>query len=155
MRAVVQRVGRASVSVDGETLGAIGRGLCVLLGVGPDDDEARARHLAGRVATLRVFADGQGRMNLDATAVTGAVLVVSQFTLYADTSRGHRPSFTGAGPPELAERLCDVFCAELAARGLDVATGRFAAHMQVDLLNDGPVTLVLSSGEPPWGADAG
>jgi D-aminoacyl-tRNA deacylase len=155
VRAVVQRVTRAEVRVDGEVVGAVGPGFCVLLGCGPADDEATARHLAARVATLRILADEAGRMNRDLTATGGEVLVVSQFTLYADTSRGHRPSFIGAGPPELAERLCEVFCEALRERGLHVATGRFAAHMRVALENDGPVTLVLSSGEPPWPADAG
>jgi D-tyrosyl-tRNA(Tyr) deacylase len=155
VRAVVQRVTHARVSVDGETIGAIGPGLCVLLGVGPNDDEATARRLAERVATLRIHADEAGRMNRDLLAVGGAALVVSQFTLYADTSRGHRPSFVGAGPPELAERLCDTFCEALRDRGVKVATGRFAAHMRVALENDGPVTIVLSSGEEPWAADAG
>jgi D-tyrosyl-tRNA(Tyr) deacylase len=155
VRAVVQRVTGAEVRVGDEVVGAIGPGFCVLLGCGPDDTEATARHLAGRVATLRVLADEAGRMNRDLASTGGGVLVVSQFTLYADTSRGHRPSFIGAGPPELAERLCDAFSEELRQRGLGVATGRFAAHMRVRLENDGPVTLVLSSGEPPWPADAG
>jgi D-aminoacyl-tRNA deacylase len=155
VRAVVQRVTGAEVRVGGEVVGAIGPGLCVLLGCGPADGEATARHLAGRVATLRVLADEAGRMNRDLAATGGEVLVVSQFTLYADTSRGHRPSFSGAGAPELAERLCEVFCQGLREHGLRVATGRFAAHMRVALENDGPVTLVLSSGEPPWPADAG
>ena len=155
MRAVVQRVTFAEVRVDDEVVGTIGPGFCILLGCGPEDTEATARHLAGRVATLRILADEAGRMNRDLGATGGEVLVVSQFTLYADTSRGHRPSFVGAGPPDLAERLCDVFCRDLAERGLRVASGRFAAHMRVRLENDGPVTLVLSSGEPPWPADAG
>ena len=155
MRAVVQRVTGAEVRVGDEVVGTIGPGFCVLLGCGPDDTEATARHLAGRVATLRILADEAGRMNRDLASTGGEVLVVSQFTLYADTSRGHRPSFTGAGPPELAERLCEVFSEELRRRGLGVATGRFAAHMRVRLENDGPVTLVLSSGEPPWSAGAG
>ncbi len=155
MRAVVQRVTGAEVLVDGEVVGAIGPGFCVLLGCGPDDTEETARHLAGRVGTLRVLADEAGRMNRDLASCGGEVLVVSQFTLYANTSRGHRPSFIGAGPPALAERLCEVFCAELRERGLRVATGRFAAHMRVRLENDGPVTLVLSSGEAAWPADAG
>jgi D-tyrosyl-tRNA(Tyr) deacylase len=155
VRAVVQRVTSAEVRVADEVVGAIGPGFCVLLGCGPSDTEATARHLAGRVATLRVLADEAGRMNRDLGSTGGEVLVVSQFTLYADTSRGHRPSFIGAGPPELAERLCEVFCAELVERGLPVATGRFAAHMRVRLENDGPVTLVLTSGEGPWEADAG
>jgi len=155
LRAVVQRVKRASVSLGGETVGAIGGGLLVLLSVGPDDDITIARHLAGRVATLRIFADSAGRMNLDLAAVSGAVMVVSQFTLHGDTSRGHRPSFVHAGPPELGERLCEAFAAELRERGLEVAGGRFGAHMDVELVNEGPVTLVLSSGEGPWRADAG
>jgi D-aminoacyl-tRNA deacylase len=155
VRAVVQRVSHAQVSVGGSVLGAIGRGLCVLLGAGPDDDEATARHLANRVATLRIHADEAGRMNRDLVAAGGAVLVVSQFTLYADTSRGHRPSFVRAGPPERAEQLCAVFCEALRDRGLAVATGVFGAHMAVTLENDGPVTVVLSSGEGPWAADAG
>jgi D-tyrosyl-tRNA(Tyr) deacylase len=143
------------VRVGGETTGSIGSGFCVLLSVAPGDNDAIARRLARRVATLRVFPDGDGRMNLDLAAAGGAVLVVSQFTLHADTSRGHRPSFIRAGPPELAERLCAVFTDELRAAGLHVETGRFGAHMQVELVNEGPVTLVLSSGEPPWEADAG
>ena len=155
MRAVVQRVTEAEVRVGDELVGAIGPGFLVLLGCGPSDTESTARHLAGRVATLRILPDDEGRMNRDLASGGGAVLVVSQFTLYADTSRGHRPSFIGAGPPALAERLCEEFCASLRAQGLLVATGRFAAHMRVRLENDGPVTLVLSSGEPPWPADAG
>ena len=141
--------------VDGEAVGAIGPGLCVLLSVAPGDDEQVARRLAGRVATLRILADGQGKMNLDVGAAGGAVLVVSQFTLHADTARGHRPFFIAAAPPELAERLCALFTGELRDRGLLTATGRFGAHMEVELVNDGPVTVVLSSGEPPWAADAG
>ena len=155
MRAVVQRVTRASVTVDGEVVGSIGRGLCVLLGAGHEDDETIARHLAERVATLRIHADDEGRMNRDLHATGGEVLVVSQFTLYADTSRGHRPSFVKAGSPALGEQLYEEFCAALRERGLRVATGRFAAHMLVELENDGPVTVVLSSGEGPWAADAG
>jgi len=157
VRAVVQRVSRAAVSVAGEVVGRIGPGLVVLLGAGPGDDEATAGHLASRVATLRIFPDATGRMNLDLsqTDPRGSVLVVSQFTLYADISRGHRPSFIGAGPPELAERLCEAFGAALRALGIEVAEGRFGAHMDVELDNAGPVTLVLSSGEPPWPADAG
>ena len=155
MRAVVQRVSHAQVRVDGEVVGRIGRGLCVLLGAGPDDDEETARHLAERVATLRIHADEAGKMNRDLAAAGGAVLVVSQFTLYADTSRGHRPSFIRAGAPELGRRLCEAFCAALRARGLSVAEGVFAAHMHVALENDGPVTIVLSGGEAAWDADAG
>jgi D-tyrosyl-tRNA(Tyr) deacylase len=155
VRAVVQRVTRAEVRIDGEVVGAIGPGLCVLVGAGPHDDERSARRLAERIATLRIHADDEGRMNRDLHAVDGEVLVVSQFTLYADASRGHRPSFVKAGPPELGERLYGVFCDALRERGLGVATGRFGAHMRVALENDGPVTIVLSSGEEPWAADAG
>jgi D-tyrosyl-tRNA(Tyr) deacylase len=155
MRVVVQRTSAAAVRVDGATLGAIGVGLVVLLGVGPSDNDAVAERLAARVATLRIFPDAAGRMNLDIAEAGGAVLVVSQFTLHADASRGHRPSFIGAAPAEQGERLYDLFVAALRARGLAVATGRFGAHMDVELVNDGPVTLVLSSGEEDWRADAG
>ena len=155
MRAVVQRTARAAVRVDGSTIGEIGTGLLVLLGVGPADVDGVAVRLAGRVAALRVFPDGSGRMNLDLAHAGGSVLVVSQFTLHADTSRGHRPSFIRAGEPAEAERLCGVFVAALRTHGLRVETGRFGAHMEVDLVNEGPVTLVLSSGEGAWEADAG
>jgi D-aminoacyl-tRNA deacylase len=155
LRTVVQRVSRARVLVDGETVGAIERGMCALLSVGPRDDEAVARRLAGRLATLRVFPDSAGRMNLDLNAAGGAVLVVSQFTLHADTSRGHRPSFIAAAPPDQAERLYGAFCEALRERGFPVATGRFGTHMDVELVNEGPVTLVLTSGEAAWSADAG
>jgi D-aminoacyl-tRNA deacylase len=155
VRAVVQRVSRASVDVGGETLGAIGAGLCVLLSVGPTDDEAVAQRFASRIAALRIFLDGDGRMNLDLAASGGAVLVVSQFTLHADTSRGHRPSFIRAAPPEQADTHYQAFIAALRQLGHRVETGRFGAHMTVDLANDGPVTLVLTSAEPDWPADAG
>lgn len=151
----MQRVRRARVTVAGEVTGAIELGLCVLLSVGPKDDEAIAGRLARRVATLRVFANEAGRMNLDVRQAGGAVLVVSQFTLHADTSRGHRPSFIGAAPPDLANRLYEAFAAVLRVLDLRVETGRFGAHMDVELCNDGPVTLVLSSGEGAWEADAG
>jgi len=155
VRAVVQRVSRAQVRVDGDVVGAINVGFCVLVSVGHGDDERTASRLAQRVATMRLFADAAGKMNLDATAAGAAVLVVSQFTLHADTSRGHRPSFLHAGPPALAATLCEVFAEELRRGGLEVAGGRFGAHMEVELVNDGPVTIVLTSGEPPWPADAG
>jgi D-tyrosyl-tRNA(Tyr) deacylase len=155
VRAVVQRVSRARVVVEGREVGAIGTGLCVLLGAGPEDDDAVARHLATRIATLRILPDAAGRMNLDLLAAGGAALVVSQFTLYADTSRGHRPSFVRAGAPEPSRRLCEVFAAALAATGIPVATGVFGAHMELELVNDGPVTIVLSSAEGAWPADAG
>ena len=141
--------------VGGATVGEIGTGLVVLLGVGHGDDNASADRLAARVATLRVFADDRGRMNLDVTQVKGGILVVSQFTLMADTRRGHRPSFIDAAPPEQGRRLYERFVERIRARGLPVATGCFGEHMDVDLVNDGPVTLVLSSGEGPWVADAG
>jgi D-tyrosyl-tRNA(Tyr) deacylase len=155
MRAVVQRTARAAVRVEGSTIGEISAGLLVLLSVGPDDADAVAVRLAGRVATLRVFADDAGRMNLDLAQAGGSVLVVSQFTLHADTSRGHRPSFIRAGAPDEAERLCGVFVGALRDRGVAVQTGRFGAHMEVELVNDGPVTLVVTSGEDAWEADAG
>jgi D-aminoacyl-tRNA deacylase len=155
VRAVVQRVSRARVDVDAETVGAIDAGLCVLLSVGPDDDEAVAQRLAGRIATLRIFPDAAGRMNLNLANSGGAVLVVSQFTLHADTSRGHRPSFVRAAPPDRAAELYDVFVAALRHLGHHVETGSFGAHMAVELVNDGPVTLVLTSAEPEWPADAG
>lgn len=155
MRAVVQRVTTAEVRVDGEVVGAIGRGLLVLLGAGTDDTAETARRLAERIATLRVHEDPDGKMNLDLAVVGGEVLVVSQFTLYADTSRGHRPSFIRAARPEQAIPLVDAFCGALRERGLRVAEGRFGAEMAVTLTNDGPLTVVVSSGEPPWEADAG
>lgn len=155
MRAVVQRVTRARVTVDGEETGAIAAGYCVFLGVGPADNPATARRLAARIAALRICPDSDGRMNRDLGQIGGAVLVVSQFTLYADTSRGHRLSFIAAGPPEQAERLCEEFISALRERSLIVAAGRFGAHMTVEVVNDGPVTVVLTSGEPAWPADAG
>lgn len=155
MRAVVQRVGPASVIVGDETVGSIDHGLAVFLGVAPGDDDASADRLASRVATLRIFRDSAGRMNLDVGQVGGEALVVSQFTLFADASRGHRPSFLGAAPPEQAESLYLRFVDRLRRLGLTVATGRFGAHMRVQLVNDGPVTMVLTSAEGPWPADAG
>ena len=151
----MQRTTRASVRVDGEAVGRIERGLVVFLGVGPGDSEATAQHLAGRIATLRVFADAAGRMNLDVGQSGGSVLLISQFTLYADTSRGHRPSFIGAAPPPVASELFNLFAYALRERGLNVETGRFGTHMDVEMVNDGPVTLAVSSGERAWGTDAG
>ncbi len=151
----MQRAARAGVRVEGSTIGEIGPGLLVLLSVGPDDVDAVAVRLAQRVATLRIFPDDGGRMNVDLAQAGGSILVVSQFTLHADASRGHRPSFIRAGAPDEAERLCDVFVAALRDRALVVQTGRFGAHMEVELVNDGPVTLVLTSGEGAWPADAG
>lgn len=144
MRVVLQRVARASVSVDDRVTGAIGPGALLLLGVGPEDGEAQARWMARKIAGLRIFADDAGRMNRSLLDMGGGVLVVSQFTLYGDCSRGRRPSFVGAAPPEHAEPLYERFCALLAEEGVvRVARGAFGAHMRVDLLNDGPVTLVI------------
>jgi len=148
MRAVCQRVSRASVTVDGEVVGEIGRGWLVLLGVGPHDDEAVAARLADKIVGLRVFEDEAGKMNRSVVDVGGSLLVVSQFTLYADTSRGRRPGFTGAAPPAVAEPLVERFAALVRERGLHVATGRFGAQMAVDLTNDGPVTIVLADEAP-------
>jgi D-tyrosyl-tRNA(Tyr) deacylase len=155
VRAVVQRVSQAKVEVGPATVGAIEAGLCVLLSVGPDDDEAAAQRFAGRIATLRIFPDADGRMNLDLAASGGAVLVVSQFTLHADTSRGHRPSFVRAAAPDRAAELYQEFVAAFRKLGHHVETGTFGAHMAVTLVNDGPVTLVVTSAEPDWPADAG
>ncbi|MFO0796397.1 MAG: D-aminoacyl-tRNA deacylase [Gemmataceae bacterium] len=147
MRAVIQRVRRAAVVVNGETVGAIDAGWLVLLGVAPADTPTEAAWLADKVAHLRAFEDDAGKMNRSVLDVGGGVLVVSQFTLYGDTRKGRRPSFTGAAPPALAEPLYERFAAELRAFGLPVATGRFGADMQVELVNDGPVTFVLESGQ--------
>jgi D-tyrosyl-tRNA(Tyr) deacylase len=141
MRAVVQRVSRASVSPGGE----IGRGLCVLLGVARDDGEEQATRLAGKVARLRIFPDDQGRFDRSVDDVDGAILVVSQFTLIADTAKGNRPSFAEAAPPEVAEPLYERFCADLRGLGVAVETGVFGAKMDVELVNDGPVTIVLDA----------
>ena len=144
MRAVVQRVSSARVVVDADVVGEIGPGLCVLLGIAETDDAAGAERLAGRVARLRVFENEAGKFDrslLDRGG--GAALVVSQFTLIADTAKGNRPSFSRAAPPELAEPLYDRFCAELRNLGVEVATGSFGARMLVELVNDGPVTVVL------------
>ena len=143
MRALVQRVLEARVRVDGEIVGEIGDGLCVFVGVTHDDDPARAARLAGKVANLRVFDDDEGAMNRSLLDAGGGALVVSQFTLYGDTARGRRPSWVAAARPEHAEPLIEGFGRELAGLGVPVATGRFRADMQVELVNDGPVTLLL------------
>jgi D-aminoacyl-tRNA deacylase len=143
VRAVVSRVLRARVTVDGETVGQIGPGLLVLVGVTAGDSSAEAAWLAGKVAGLRVFDDGQGRMNLALADVGGAVLVVSQFTLYGDTRAGRRPSYLDAARPEQAEPLVDAVVKGLEARGVPVATGRFGAEMLVESAGDGPVTILL------------
>jgi D-aminoacyl-tRNA deacylase len=145
MRALVQRVSEARVRIDGAVVGEIGAGLCVLVGVTHGDDEATARRLADKVWNLRVFPDGEASMQRSLADTGGGALVVSQFTLYGDTRRGRRPSWTAAAPPEVAEPLVDAFAAALAALGAPVATGRFGAHMAVELVNDGPVTLLLEA----------
>ncbi|MGK0618704.1 D-aminoacyl-tRNA deacylase [Meiothermus cerbereus] len=147
MRAVVQRVSQARVVVAGETVGQIGQGLLVLLGVGRGDTPDDAAYLARKIAGLRVFSDEEGKMNLALAEVGGEVLVVSQFTLYGDTRKGNRPSFVGAAPPSEGKRLYERFCDLLTAQGLHVETGVFQAHMEVHLTNDGPVTLWLDSAE--------
>jgi D-tyrosyl-tRNA(Tyr) deacylase len=143
MRAVVQRVTHASVRVDGEVVGAIGAGLCAFIGVTHDDEEARARKLADKLWHLRVLDDGTGTMNRSLAEAGGEILVISQFTLYGDTSRGRRPSWVAAARPEHAEPLVDTVVARLRELGAGVATGQFRAHMLVALENDGPVTVTL------------
>ncbi len=148
MRGLVQRVSRASVSVDGEVVGAIGVGLCVLVGVTHGDTPADAAGLAAKLWHLRIFEGADGRMDLPVAAVGGEVLVISQFTLYGDTRRGRRPGWSAAAPPELAEPLVEAVVAELRALGATVATGRFRADMAVELVNDGPVTLLVEVPAP-------
>jgi D-tyrosyl-tRNA(Tyr) deacylase len=145
MRAVLQRVTRASVRVGGETVGEIGPGLLVLLGVARDDGEADALYLVEKVLSLRVFDDAEGRMNLSLAEAGGALLAVSQFTLYGDARKGRRPSWFDAAPPELARPLYESFVKEARARGVSVETGSFRAMMEVELVNDGPVTILLDS----------
>jgi len=147
VRALLQRTSGARVRVGDEVVGEVGPGLVVLLGVGPDDDEAVADALARRVTELRIFDDADGRTNLSLTDVGGGALVVSQFTLYADTRRGRRPGFTGAAAPELAERLYVRFADDLRGLGVEVATGRFGAVMAVELVNDGPFTIWLDTAD--------
>jgi D-tyrosyl-tRNA(Tyr) deacylase len=147
MRAVVQRVSRAQVTVNGEIAGQIGLGLLVLLGVGLDDGEADAAYLAEKIAGLRVFEDAEGKMNRSVQDVGGSVLAVSQFTLYGDVRRGKRPSFDAAAPPEKARELYEFFVQQVRAAGLRCETGRFQEMMQVDLVNEGPVTILLDSGK--------
>jgi D-aminoacyl-tRNA deacylase len=145
MRAVVQRVNHAEVSVDGNVVGRVQRGLCVFVGVGRDDDEAHAAALADKVVGLRIFEDEAEKMNLGVLEVGGSVLAVSQFTLYGDVRKGKRPSFTQALEPVRAEALFEQFCAECRARGARVETGRFRTQMLVSLENDGPVTLLIDT----------
>lgn len=148
MRAVVQRVTEASVTVDGGVVGSIGPGLCVLVGVTHGDTEAQASKLADRLSKLRIFADEDGKMNRSVVDVGGEVLVVSQFTLYGDTRRGNRPGYSGAARPDHAEPLVELVAAELEARSVPVARGVFGAHMDLRLVNHGPVTITLEVDDP-------
>jgi D-tyrosyl-tRNA(Tyr) deacylase len=145
MRALIQRVSRARVDVEGETVGSIGPGLLALIGVKRGDTRDDCEWVAGKIATLRIFNDGAGKMNLSLEEVGGAVLLVSQFTLYGDARKGRRPSFTASAPPEEAVPLLDVLREEVEAHGIPAETGRFGAHMIVELTNDGPVTLMIDS----------
>jgi len=145
MRVVLQRVKQGSVTVDGQKIAAIGRGLVLLVGIGHGDSEAQASFLAEKAANLRIFEDQAGKMNLSVKDVGGAAIVVSQFTLYADARKGRRPSFTDAALPELARPLVERFASLLAAQGVPVQTGEFGAEMQVEILNDGPVTILLEA----------
>lgn len=145
MRACVQRVQRASVTVAGQVIGRIEQGLVVLLGVGHNDTATDARQLAEKIAGLRIFDDAEGKMNRSLADIHGGMLVISQFTLFGDCRKGRRPSFTDAAPPELAEQLYETFVASVGLLGIEVATGQFRAHMDVELVNDGPVTLLLDS----------
>ncbi len=145
LRAVVQRVSRAQVTVDGEITGRIGRGYLVLLGVADDDGQDDAIYLAAKIAGLRIFEDGAGKMNRSLADVGGGMLVVSQFTLLGDCRKGRRPSFVAAARPELANRLYESFVAEVRGLGIETATGRFQEQMQVELINDGPVTILVDS----------
>ena len=147
MRAVLQRVSRARVTVDAETTGEIGKGILVLLGVGIGDGEPEAKQLLDKIVNLRIFDDDDGKMNLSLADVGGELLVVSQFTLYADTRRGRRPSYIGAAAPEDANRLYEYFVAEGRKVVPKVATGRFQAMMDVELVNDGPVTIILDTSQ--------
>jgi D-aminoacyl-tRNA deacylase len=143
MRAVVQRVTSASVSIDSKIIATIDAGLMILLGVGPNDNEGNAQALAKKIAALRIFSDDQGKMNLSILDIGGKAIVVSQFTLYADTHKGNRPSFIDAAPPELASPLCDKFIDLLRIEGVPTLSGEFGAHMVLRIVNDGPVTILL------------
>ncbi len=145
MKAVLQRVSRAKVTVAGQVVGEIGRGLLVMLGVEQGDTETDAQQLADKAVQLRIFDDADGKMNLALADVGGSMLVVSQFTLLGDCRKGRRPSFIQAAPPDIAERLYETFIAAVGVQGIPVATGRFRAMMDVELVNDGPVTLILES----------
>lgn len=145
MRIIVQRVGPSSVIVDETETGRINRGLLLYVGIGRDDSDEDAAFLARKIATLRIFEDDAGKMNLDVSQVGGAVLAISNFSLYADTSRGRRPAFVDAAPPEQAARLYEQFCADLRALGIHVETGRFRETMAVHSVNDGPINIILES----------
>jgi D-aminoacyl-tRNA deacylase len=145
MRAVIQRVSRAKVTVDGEITGEIGKGILLLLGVASNDTEEDARYLVDKTLNLRIFEDSDGKMNLSLLDIDGGLLVVSQFTLYGDTRRGRRPSFINAAPPEQANSLYEFFVTEARIQLIEVATGRFQAMMDVELINDGPVTILIDS----------
>ncbi|MHC4855626.1 MAG: D-aminoacyl-tRNA deacylase [Planctomycetota bacterium] len=145
MRAVIQRVSRASVTVDGKVNGSIERGLLVFLGVGRDDTQKDIDFIADKIVNLRIFECDEGKMNLSVSDIGGAVLLISQFTLFGDCRKGRRPDFTAAGPPDTANRLYEQTIAAVKARGVPVETGVFAAHMDIDSINDGPVTLHLDS----------
>jgi len=147
VKALLQRVTRASVTIDGEVAGRIGQGLVVLLGVAEGDTERDAEYLAQKTVNLRIFSDQEGKFNLSALEINGELLVVSQFTLLADTRKGRRPSFVNAAPPDHARTLCDYFIEQARATGLKVASGRFQEHMMVEIHNDGPVTITLDSRE--------
>ena len=147
LKVVIQRVSKASVSVAGETIGRIGPGLVVLVGVAQGDTEEDMRYLVEKTVNLRIFADAEGKFNLSALDVKGEALLVSQFTLLASTRKGRRPGFTDAAPPEIAQDLCNRFVEQVRASGLTVATGRFQAHMLVEIHNDGPVTIIIDSRE--------
>jgi D-tyrosyl-tRNA(Tyr) deacylase len=148
MRIVLQRVSSGQVIAHGQKIAAIGRGLVILLGIGPADSQEQARFLAEKIAHLRIFEDEQGKMNLSVGDIGGQAIVVSQFTLYADTRKGRRPSFTDAAPPELGLSLVDFFVQQLRGLGVPTQTGEFGAHMLVDIQNDGPVTIVFDTDNP-------
>jgi len=147
MKALLQRVSAASVSIDGQEVGSIGRGLVVFVGVAAGDSQKDIDYLVQKIVNLRIFSDEDGKFNLSALDIGGGLLLVSQFTLLADTRKGRRPSFTDAAPPQEAEALFDLFVEKARTTGLEVATGRFQAYMQVDIKNDGPVTIMLDSRE--------
>jgi D-tyrosyl-tRNA(Tyr) deacylase len=148
MRAVLQRVSSGQVAVNNQNVAKIGRGLVILLGIGPADTQEQARILAEKITHLRIFEDEQGKMNLSVQEVGGQAIVVSQFTLYADTRKGRRPSFTDAAPPDLARPLVDFFAQQLNSLGVPTQTGEFGAHMLVEIHNDGPVTILLEADSP-------